>query len=192
MIIAGWDPSINHTGWAFVEGEPGTVDGVHLLGSGTVKTPKKMKDEAIHRRNRYWYLMDFSCDAYVDLYMTLEKVNREDRVEAAIIENPTFEESKRGKKLAKTKGLKELYYSAAIIIGATSRQGIPYALPTAKQWKTVPKPAIQARVCQIFPYKVGKWASSDEWEAVGLALWGLANYGKYTLYGADLYNNVGD
>jgi hypothetical protein len=117
----------------------------------------------------------------------------------ALVEKPTFEDSWRGKELAKKVGgvenikeedvlidsnLLKLFGAATICLGVIGLMTYPYAFITASQWKrNAEKPKICAVVEDKFPEKKGKWISEDEWEAVGIALWGILKKGEYVIHG---------
>ena len=170
MKIASFDPSINHPGWAILL--YGDTDTKVIVDSGVMKLYSKMGN-----------------DRYIYIYQKIVEILDVDNIALALIELPTFENSARGKELIHNQGLNKLCMAAAVILAAVISKRIPFALITARQWKrSCPKPQILSRVEELFPEKANNWAREDEYEAVGLNLWGKKNYGTYPVfrdYGAD-------
>jgi Holliday junction resolvasome RuvABC endonuclease subunit len=170
------DPSINHTGWAIInakgEGE------YELVDSGVVLCKKKQEDARYGIIARKIY----------------EKIS-EHRPERILIERPTYEKTERGEDLWRSGGILKLSMTTGAILGAATANLLPVSLITAWQWKkTVSKDRMLQRVEELFPHKVGCWAREDEWEAVGLALYGVVRDGGYEVYthGIDKPCNVQD
>jgi crossover junction endodeoxyribonuclease RuvC len=158
----GIDPSVNHTGWGIIE-TTAKRRRFKLLDSGVVKPKVSIKDE------RYGYIYN-ELNTYKKEHSPLDLI---------LIERPTFENTDRGKEHWYGGGISILSMAAGVAIAIASIY-TPYALITAWQWKgKTDKPTMRARIEEIFPQKRGKWVREDEWEAIGIALWGVAKEGEY-------------
>jgi len=149
----GIDPSINHTGWAVVHDKK-------LIDSGVIK--QKPKDGNAR---------------YMGLFRSLrEKLQHVvgDRGEeyVAAIEQPTYENSDRGRQAARAWSLVKLHGAFVACICACHSIGVRTAYPTPSQWKRkFTGPKIRSRVNQLCPEKEDQWESFDEVEAAALCYW---------------------
>jgi len=159
--ILGIDPSINHTGWGCID--TSNEEPVHVE-SGVILPDL--------RGGNYRY-----GEIAGEFHNHIIGICAPD---LCVVEWPTFEDSPRGRNLAR-KGFNKLCAVAGGCVAVAAVHGIPYALITAWQWKgKYPKPLIKARVEELFGER--DWAREDEWESLGLALWAFKHKGDYDEY----------
>ena len=159
--ILGIDPSIAHCGWGCID--TSNEEPVHVE-SGVIMT------ELEDGNARY---AQIACE----FHHYIIGICAPDLI---VVEWPTFEDSPRGRSLAR-KGYNKLCAVAGGCVAVAAAHGAPYALVTAWQWKgTYPKPLIKARVEELFGER--DWAREDAWEALGLALWADKHKGDYDVY----------
>ena len=170
--IIGIDPSINHTGYGIIMIDADT-DQITLDDSGVIRTDK---DGGGGRLGELAEMLNSVFDLTVF-----------DKESFAVIEWPTFEDSPRGRNLAR-KGYNKLCAATGVAIAVAETHGVRYALVTAKQWKgETPKPSIKARVEEVlFTPTQGineiEWEREDEWEALGIALWANAHFDDLLIF----------
>lgn len=168
----GIDPSINHTGWAWVAVnlEEKGDDRFSLLGSGV---QKHIASEGDGRIAAVYQELRKTFYNYITVPSMWNGLT-------AIIEKPHYENTRRSKHIF------QLVQACGACVCAMSDLRIPWAYILANQWKRgLPKWKIKWRVEQLFPEKKGQWAREDEYEACGLALWGFARKGEYTVWGGE-------
>jgi Holliday junction resolvasome RuvABC endonuclease subunit len=166
-FFIGIDPSINHTGWGIIRINADTEE-PEWIDSGIIKPKEEGHTRLIVIAEELWRTID-----------TVPSV------EVVVVEQPTFENSSRGRTCAATKGLNKLYFAAGACVGAVAISAVPLAFITAWQWKgQVPKGMIKDRVNAVLrnvPHRL-QWEGTDEWEALGLALWGWRHQGEYEVF----------
>ena len=153
-----------------------------LKGSGVIRQSPS------HGNARYGRL---ARRLHWEIGVLLGPAVRKDAV--AIVEQPTYQDSENGILLARKKNLPKLFGAAAACLSALAILGIDYAFVPAGTWKRkVPKDIIHAKLDTLFPAKAGEWEREDEWEAVGLALWGClrADEGVYEVF--NMKKHAGD
>jgi Holliday junction resolvasome RuvABC endonuclease subunit len=164
--IIGIDPSINHTGYGIIMVDADT-DKITLDVSGVIRTDKDggggRLGELAEMLNSVFQMQSWDAESL------------------AVIEWPTFEDSPRGRNLAR-KGYNKLCAATGVAIAVAETHGVAYTLVTAKQWKgETPKPQIRERVEEVLftgaqRVKGVEWEREDEWEALGIALWANAHF----------------
>ena len=170
--IIGIDPSINHTGYGIIMIDADT-DKITLDVSGVIRTDKNGGGGRLGE--------------LAEMLNSVFQMQSWDKESLCVVEWPTFEDSPRGRNLART-GFNKLCAATGVAIAVAETHGVPFTLVTAKQWKgETPKPSIKERVEEVLftpTQRINEieWEREDEWEALGIALWANKHFDDLLIF----------
>lgn len=195
MIFVGIDPSIRFTGYAAL-----------LVKTGC--KPDLLMTDVLKPINSQDYDRITVLSAYLEGYLKSLMEHRENIL--VTIEMPHYQESYRKITVPRydddhtmyssgdwvkykdhhavltdkedhRRNIHKLILTAGAYIGVAAACDVEMQLVPVKTWKrNMKKEEVRARVEQYFPERCGDWETSDEWEAVGIALWAWRHHANGT------------